>query len=280
MRMTQARLPSFLVIGAAKAATTWIAQQFRSRTDIFIPGPEPHFFSREYSRGLGWYADWFAEARADQLVGEKSADYLADANAPARIHTHLPAARLIVQLRNPVERAYSDFCMLYRRGQVDHEVSRHLDWNRTKMRRFLADGLYAQHLRRYLDYFPAEQLTILLHDEVAHTPERALARVSSALGIAPWPAQTLVAKRVNDGQAALVPLFLRRLPSPIKRVAAPLRGWGPFERCRGLIARKVDYPPLPAETRRRMEDFYRHDVEELGRLLRRDLSSWLIPLDV
>ena len=54
--MTEPRLPKFIVIGAAKAATTWIAHQLRQRPDVFMPGPEPHYFSRCYSRGDAWYA--------------------------------------------------------------------------------------------------------------------------------------------------------------------------------------------------------------------------------
>ena len=109
--MTQPPLPQFLIIGAVKAATTWIADQLRARDDVFMPGPEPHYFSRDYDRGATWYASLFADARADQLIGEKSADYLADSEAPARAAALLPDAMLIAQLRNPVDRAYSDYCM-------------------------------------------------------------------------------------------------------------------------------------------------------------------------
>ena len=73
------------------------------------------------SDGPDWYAAQFAGARTDQLIGEKSASYLADARVPARLRAVLPEARLIVQLRNPIERAYSDYCMLLRRGEVERQ---------------------------------------------------------------------------------------------------------------------------------------------------------------
>ena len=60
--MSGDRLPEFIVIGAVKAATTWIAHHLRQNPAIYMPGPEPHFFSSEYDRGSDWYRSLFAEA--------------------------------------------------------------------------------------------------------------------------------------------------------------------------------------------------------------------------
>jgi len=274
--MQNRRLPSFIIIGAAKAATTWIAHQLRERPDVYLPGPEPHYFSREYARGEDWYADWFDGARPNQLVGEKSADYLADSHVPLRMAALLPDVRLIAQLRNPVERAYSDYCMLFRRGQVNGDIDAYLDRARTSQPRFLDDGLYARHIARFLDHFPADQLRIVLHEEISSEPERVVSSICEMLGLDPMPI-TSPAKRVNDGGAPLAPLAFRRMPATIKRVVAPLRGNPMFESARKLIARPVSYPPLAGEIRKRLEHFYAEDVEQLGTYLGRDLSAWIRP---
>lgn len=270
------RLPSFVIIGAAKAATTWIANQLRHRDDVFMPGPEPHYFSREYARGVEHYAALFSPARPDQRVGEKSADYLADPLVPQRMAALIPAARLVAQLRNPVERAYSDYCMLFRRGRIDGDVDRHLDWNRTGAPRFLADGLYSEHLARFLDHYPAEQLKLVLHDDVRSAPTTVIADVCTYLGLEPRVAAP-PQQRINDSRAALVPSFLRRLPTPIKNAVAPLRGVAAFEHIRALIARPVAYPPFASDTRKRLADFYHDDINRLGRMIGRDLGDWLEP---
>ncbi|MCW4463441.1 sulfotransferase domain-containing protein [Sphingomonas sp. BT-65] len=270
-------LPQLIVIGAAKAATTWIAHQLRTRPDVCMPGPEPHYFSREFDRGEQWYRSLFAGARPGQLVAEKSADYLAHAEAPARIAALLPSVRLIAQLRNPVERAYSDYCMLFRRGQVDGDVDRHLDGARAPERRFLEDGLYGRHIQRFLDHFPQEQLEIILHDEIKRDPAAVTANLLRMLGLPPRIDGEAIERRVNDGASPVVPLALRRLPAPVKRLADPLRGNPLFERARRMIARPVHYPPLTDDTRRRLADFYRDDVEQLGRTLGRDLGAWTNP---
>lgn len=272
--MEPSPLPRVIVIGAAKAATTWIAHQLRSRPDVFMPGPEPHYFSREFDRGDAWYRSLFAGAEPGQLVAEKSADYLADPHAPARIASLIPQVQLIAQLRNPVERAYSDYCMLFRRGQVDGDVDRHLDHARAPERRFLDDGLYGQHLRRYLDHFAAEQVKVILHDEIRRDPAQVAQDVLATVGLPQTIDGEQVERRVNDGAAALVPLALRRLPAPVKRLAAPLRGTSVFEGARRWIARPVKYPPLRDDTRKRLRDYYSNDIALLEGLLGRDLQSW------
>lgn len=275
--MDSPALPQLIVIGAAKAATTWIAHQLRTRPDVCMPGPEPHYFSREFHRGEQWYRSLFAEARPGQLVAEKSADYLAYPEAPARIAALLPSVQLIAQLRNPVERAYSDYCMLFRRGQVDGDVDRHLDGARAPERRFLEDGLYGRHVRRFLDYFPAGQMKVILHDEIKHDPAAVTADVLRTLGLPPARDAGQIERRVNDGASALLPLALRRLPAPVKRLADPLRGNRLFESARSLIARPIHYPPLSDDTRNRLADFYRDDIEQLARTLGRDLGAWTSP---
>ncbi|HSX56534.1 MAG TPA: sulfotransferase [Sphingomonas sp.] len=278
--MDSSTLPQLIVIGAAKAATTWIAHQLRERPDVCMPGPEPHYFSREFHRGEQWYRSLFADARPGQLIAEKSADYLAHPDVPERMAALLPSVRLIAQLRNPVERAYSDYCMFFRRGQVDGDVDGHLDGARARHPRFLEDGLYGRHLRRFLDYFPPEQVQVILHDEIKHDPAAVKADVLRMLDLPPCEDEARTAQRVNDGAAAIAPLALRRLPVPVKRLAEPLRGNPVFEGARRLIARPIRYPPLPDDTRKRLADFYRDDIDQLARTLGRNLDAWTNPASV
>src|SRR3546814_11645017 len=91
------------------------------------------------------------------MLGEKSADYLAHPDAPARLAAVLPRARLVVQLRNPVDRAYSDYKMLFRRGTVTKRPDHYLDVLPPDHPRFLEVGLYAMHRSSCSDPFAAEQ---------------------------------------------------------------------------------------------------------------------------
>jgi hypothetical protein len=267
--------PDFIIVGAPKAATTWLLTMLQQQPRVYMPAPELHFFSREHERGRDWYAAQFAAARPGQLVGEKSASYLADPRAAARIRAALPEVRLIVQLRNPVERAYSDYCMLLRRGEVDAEIGRYLDSERTPLRRFLDDGLYARHLAAFLELFPQERLKILLYDDIKRNPAGVFDEVTSFLGLVDPVRPDGPGKRVKDKEAPMLPLAVRRLLAPLKGAARPWRGHPLFERGRALLARPVLYPPLDDALRRRLGAFYAADVRALERLLGRDLGGWL-----
>lgn len=269
------RLPDFLIIGAIKAATTWLNEQLQQCERIYLPDPEPHFFTREYDRGFDWYAGFFRDARPDQLVGEKTADYLANPDAAVRIAAALPTAPLIAQLRDPVERAYSDYCMLFRRGTVGPNIADYLDPRRAEFRRFLDNGLYHAHLTRWFTLFPQEQMLVFLFEDVVGRPDWTIREVGQHIGVGEKLLPKPSTRRANDSRAALLPLPVRKILAPVKDLAAPLRGARWFEALRSTMAREVRYPPLPPELEQRLRDHYATDVEALGPLIGRDLQSWL-----
>jgi len=272
--MANGRLPHFVIIGAVKGATTWIHNQLQDNPAIYLPAPEPHFFSQEHAQGLDHYRRFFDGARPDQILGEKSADYLAHPDAPARLAAALPEARLVVQLRNPVDRAYSDYKMLFRRGTVTKGPEHYLDGRPNDQPRFLEDGLYAQHLRRWLAHFDAEQIKILLFEDVKAAPEASVAIVSDHIGAPRHYSKQVGSDPRNDSSERFLPLPVRTALAPLKEAVRPLRGKAMFERVRGVFARQIAYPPLPAALRQRMVDYYARDIADLEELIGRDLSHW------
>ena len=273
--MPRTLLPEFLIIGAAKAATTWISHQLRQHPSAFLPETEPHFFSAEFHRGFDWYGRFFAGAEPHEKLGEKSADYLAHPQAAHRLAEVVPDARLVVQLRNPVERAYSDYCMLYRRGTVRGQPDAYFNRATTPQPRFLDDGLYRRHLDRFLDHFPRGQIKVILYEDLKARPEAVIADVCQHVGLPPYLQEDAIQARLNASEARMLPLGIRRALQPLKPVAKPLRGSLLFETLRSPLTRPLQYPPLERDTRQRLRDFYADDVAGLEQLLGRDLSGWL-----
>ena len=271
----KAMLPSFIIIGAAKSATTWITHKLQQNPAVFLPGPEPHYFSTEFHRRESWYQSIFQDARPGQVIGEKSADYLAHPEAPRRIAQRFPDIRLIVQLRNPIERAYSDYCMLFRRGTVGGNPENYLVRSRTSVPRFLDDGLYGQHLARFMEFFPREQLQVVLYDDIRAQPEAIIADVSRHIGVEPWLNGVAASERVKYKDAPMLPLGLRKLLQPMKGLAQPLRDKPWFIAAHRRLARPVEYPPLTGNLRAQMLDYYADDISNLSRLLGRDMGFWL-----
>ncbi|MGB3808027.1 MAG: sulfotransferase [Erythrobacter sp.] len=266
----------FIVIGAIKAATTWLQAQLDQHPDISIPEIEPHYFTREHSRGAAWYRSLFPDTKAaGSLWGEKTADYLAKPEAAERIAKAYPDVKLIAQLRNPVDRAYADYKMLFRRGTVTGPPEQYLTWLDNEQPRFLNDGLYAAHLRRWMRLFPPENLLVITFDDVRDHPQRTLTSVLEHLGARPYDDPEAIARRYNDSSEKLLPMPVRKALAPLKPLARPYRDNALFRATRGLFAKPISYPPLSSDLREHLAEFYSQDVRELESMLGRDLSHWV-----
>lgn len=267
--------PSFIVIGAVKAATTWIQMRLQDNPQVFLPDPEPHFFSTGFDEGEAHYRAFFEDRPAQaRVIGEKSADYLAHPLAAKRIAAMLPDARLVVQLRNPVERAYSDYKMFYRRGTLTGKPEDYLTSLDNPFPRFLEDGLYGRHLARWMDLFPHEQILVYLYEDVDSHPRNIVDMVSTHIGVDPVFRPELARQRENNSRAAILPLPLRKALAPLKDVVRPLRGTPMFESARAMLAKEMSYPPLSPSLRQRLSDFYARDIELLEKTCGVDLRQW------
>jgi hypothetical protein len=115
---TAARWPDFLVLGTQKGGTTTLHHLLRQHPDVFLPSvKEVHFFSLHYGKGAAWYGEHFRGAQPQQRCGEITPYYLFHPEAPGRIHQLLPKARLIILLRDPVERLLSQYFHSRRLGK-------------------------------------------------------------------------------------------------------------------------------------------------------------------
>lgn len=273
--MYQSRLPDFVIIGATKSATTWLSHNLGAHPQVFLPTQELHYFSRHHDNGEAWYRAHFAGGRDAQSIGEKSASYLPDPQTPRLLHRLLPQARLIAQLRNPIERAYSDYCMHYRRGQVSKDIDRYLDGARTPIPRLLEDGFYHRHLMNFMRVFPSGQIRVLLYDDIRQRPSEVFRDVCGYLGIDDTVAPQSVERRVKDKDTPVVPPSARRALGPLKKLVAPYRQTPTFVAIRSLFARSLRYPPLTPGLRERLAALYAEEVAGLSALLGRDLSMWL-----
>lgn len=269
----------FVIIGAAKSATTWLQAQLQSDPAVYMPDPELHYFSREYDRGTDWYLAQFREQAAEKTIGEKSNSYLYAPDAAARLHRDLPQVKLVAQLRNPVERAYSNYCMLFRRGEVGKDIESYLDPTRGENIRFLVAGKFASHLQSYIELFGRERLLILFYEGVSSDPEGQISRLRAHLGLPPRPLSQNSQEKVKDKTAPIVPAGLRKRLAWMKPIVRPLKGTPAFGAIRGLIARETRYPPLTQELRTRLGEYYRPSIETLEQLSGQSLDHWYKPAD-
>jgi Sulfotransferase domain len=265
----------FLIIGAAKSATTWLQHSLQQDAAISMPDPELHYFSRNYDKGDEWYLAQFSKTNDHTHVGEKSNSYLDTPQSAERISKALPKVKLIAQLRNPVDRAYSDYCMLYRRGEVGKDIDQYLDPRYAQGKRFLNGGLYDQQLRTYLDRFPANQLLVMFFEDVKINAQGQLSLARDFLQIESIMPILPVNKKVKDKKQKFIGPALGRYMRPFKPIVAPFRKTRSFNYLRGFFADELQYAPLTDDIRARMTDYYAPEVARLEKIVGKDLSGWL-----
>ena len=139
--------------------------------DIFILNRELHFWNRkgqyQDGAGLSTYLVNFAEAKPNQIKGEKSPSYLVSQEAPERIHKHFPEVKIIAILRNPIDRAYSAYWHGRRVGAIETsttfgEAVRNYKVNQGKpYGDMVTAGFYSEQIARYLNFFPLKQLHVI-----------------------------------------------------------------------------------------------------------------------
>lgn len=277
-------LPHFLIIGAAKSGTTWLRETLRAHPDVFMPEEELNFFSRHHHRGLAWYAAHFSATPAGALCGEHANTYLTDREVPARVVTALPDVKLLVVLRNPIERAYSAYCMQFSRGRVSADIERHLDPVRSDFPNLIRNVRYCEPLERWLGYVPRERLLLTLHEQIRHEPAALTNEIAEFLGLSRTTPLQPFNSVVNEKKAATAPLWLKQTLFPLvqnetirKRVVGLARSVGIYDRIERRLARPLAYPRMTADLRERLSDYYGNEITALAAMLGRDLSHWREP---
>jgi hypothetical protein len=198
-------LPDFLILGAQKAGTTALYAYLRWHPGITGPSwKEVSFFDRHYGRGTAWYRGHFPLRSRGRLVGEASPGYLFHPLAPERVREIVPAAKLIVLVRDPVDRALSHYHHEVALGREPLTFEEALDaepvrtrGEEAKMLRepgyfsrawwdytYLARGRYAEQIERWFAVFPREQLLVVPSEELSSDPSGSYARVLDFLGVA------------------------------------------------------------------------------------------------
>lgn len=186
--------PNFLIVGAMKAGTTWLSYNLKNHPQVFIHREELHFFNnpQNLNRGLSWYESHFAEGKGAIAIGEKTAGYLLDPQAPERILKSLPGVRILIVLRNPVERAISQINHHIRYGSVppdlstdhllDSDAFHKIDYKYSILQR----GHYFEQVERYYRFFGPKRISILINEtDIRQDPKLTLRKTCQFLEIEP-----------------------------------------------------------------------------------------------
>lgn len=180
-------LPNFMIIGAEKAGTTAFSQFLRQHPDVCFSRPkETWFFNRRYHKGVDWFASHFEHWDGETAIGEGTARLLQSEEVPVRISEYISDVQLICVLRNPIERAFSQYHFYLYTGKADPnqsfgELVRERD---TEFGRDLVNqGRYINHLRRYEQTFGRDQIEVVLHRDLRQHPKRVVQDLYETIGV-------------------------------------------------------------------------------------------------
>lgn len=196
-------LPNFLYIGPDKAGSSWLHEALIVHPEVYLsPAKDLYYFDRYYARGRGWYSDQFKSAAPHhRVVGEICQDYLSSPEATSRIAETLPDCKLMVTIRDPVDRAFSSWLYARRFGVMPSSFTDAL----RQVPELLGHGRYGEHLDRYHDLFPADQIHVALFEDLGKNPQVFLDDVTSFLGVSHLPLTEQTAEvRLPASEARMV----------------------------------------------------------------------------
>ncbi len=298
-----------------KCGTTTLHNILNEHPDVFIPESEIHFFdmddlsehpeffffnddywitppfSEKRNDYWQWYFDFFKDAEEDQIIGEDSTGYLASKNAPARIASQKKDIKIIVLLRNPVDRTYSHYWHNVRAGRIGHSFENTLRFfPNTILRR----SLYKQQLERYIRYIAESNLKIVVFEEFIKNKSETINDIICFLGL---DDNKLNPKFLDiHSNKANMPLF-PRLQLVKNRIHRDPGNWiyrGHFPDFNNKVGKKkflprlfnnlhntlnprIDKnpPPMKRSTRSFLNDYFIKELEGLDKLINKNvLRIW------
>jgi hypothetical protein len=314
-------LPNFFLAGVPKAGTTSLYHYLAQHPQIYMsPLKEPCFFASEFrpkncdatlrrsversQRELKQYfakpvlterfgamvCEWpdylrlFEGVRDETVVGEATPGYLWSKTAARNIHDQIPGARILIMLRDPAERAFSQHLHVRAASKSRRTFREHIEANlRNQSKQFGLDypllefGLYHEQLLRYFQLFPREQICVQLYDDYQADPASTFSAIFRFLKVdAAFVPQA--SKRHLEGSAPRRPALVHALQKTgVWQAAKRLtpRALLPIARRAAFLPR--EQVKMSAEDRRFLVDYYAEDVRKVAGLIGRDLSAWLAP---
>jgi hypothetical protein len=291
----QVNLPDFLIVGANKGGTTSLYHYLKQHPRIYMPmAKEPNFFlfgdsppekiNRRFAVFWQWknYLDLFKDAADGQVIGEASTPYLThyEKVIPAikKFVPHWRDVKIIMVLRNPAERAYSNYLMFRNWGLEKRTAGEALDPDRARNEGYLKAGFYYPQVKAYIDNF--RHVRVYLLEDLRKDPQGAVKDLFRFLGVDPTFTPDTSTKYNPSGEPRSGSLhklintpgiigsklpFLKLIPLETRvRWTAQLAGLN--------LRKKKDMDP---SLRKRLQDMYREDILKLQALIGRDLSRWI-----
>jgi hypothetical protein len=286
-------LPNVIIIGAQKAGTTsmfdWIAQH----PEVFgEPSMKdfPFFADDNYfNKGLGWFSAKFRQDRKVKVLLHGSVRYIYDSKYVAkRLYNYNKNLKMILMLRNPVDRAYSAFWYAKKANleplssfgkAIEREQKLMSENIRVEpIQSYIGRSLYCKQILDYYNYFKKDQIKIIIFEQCMRNKEKCMNDVFNFLNIDKSFVPDF--KKLNaSGKQRIKHIdilwknFL--IKNYIKRLLPYRVRFRLKEMIKRLNTKKYIYPKLADKERRKLMNLFESDLANVSKLINKDLSEWL-----
>ncbi len=279
--------PDFIGIGGEKTASTWLYKCLLEHPEIC--GPEkkelcyfdtvkiigwPAREKSEYElHGIEGYYEHFLKCPTTKVTGEFTVTYLHDTKVAPLLASLFPKTKIIVSIRNPIDRAYSQYTGL---REVDRKSLGSFEEALKREPEFIRRSTYAPYLALYLKHFKRDQIHVVLHDDVVQNPEQVLRDLFLFLGVDPTfiPPSAQIKERSAEQKKLQTFRDTMYAYAPLRALGKLIRAVGIAPRVRAFLIGRLKKGTMSLATRAMLYTQFKDDIEETGRLIGRDLSHW------
>jgi hypothetical protein len=253
----------FVIAGFQKCASTWLHRALQAHPDVFLPDEHMlHFFDIHFDRGIPWYQRQFETATPHQIVGDATVTYARSALAMQRIARFDSSARVLLILRNPIDRAWSHYWHERKKGKISFDFE---EWesNYDLYSDWILPGMYDQHIDLVESLFGRGQLLVVFQDDVSVRPTDVLSTAFDFLGVDHDRASGAGVERKRINSTVIGERYAGR-PSLVAK-------W------KGRRERETHAAGPSKEIVARLSRLYEPMVRNLEARYNRDLETWLRP---
>jgi len=282
-------LPNFFIVGAPKAGTTTLFSCLNQNPDVFFPGrKELHYFrvdipkDWEYDGGVPLpdekqFLKLYEPGKNYKTRGDATVWYLGDPDTPTKIYNQIPNAKIVISLRHPVERMFSQYLHRFRVGREQRtfedviKSDLKLEESGIVFQNTLHAGFYSSQVSRWIEFFGAKNVKIIIFEEWIKKVEETLIEIEDFLEIRKFNGYIIKPEKVFENKFGRANSFIsNEIIRKIGRTVIPRSQRSEVrEKYTNLFMRKK--PKFSEEKRHFLERIYYQDVRSLEKLLGRNL---------
>lgn len=261
-------------IGPQKSGTTWVYRSLKEHPEIATSSKDSiHYFDMFYSKGDNWYKSQFTEAKPHQKLFDPTPSYLRSSLAPKRIFAENSTAKIVVCLRHPINRAFSHYWHEKKKRKYNFSFEEVLS-NYDLFSSWIETGFYAEHIERYLSYFPREQILLQKFEDLQNNPQLFLRELFTFMEVNVDFLPSTINRKINvAGKKRTIVSKLKSVIGEMGSFAIP-GIWNDTGLAVKFSGKEEYLSGIDEDVYKALEEIYFPEIKRLENLLGISLDEW------